>query len=117
MEKDLRDRLRIAPARLDELNALLGNYQISLSDTELATFNRTLYGGKVSYQSVSRTKYGDPDTKVIVYGAEIKQAHINDELKATGGSLQRIDATSLSSPARQHRNACLSWRSPSGETW
>jgi uncharacterized repeat protein (TIGR01451 family) len=87
----------------DEFNALLGNYQINLNDTELATFNRTLYGGKASYRSVSRTKYGDPDTKVVVYGAEIKQAHISDELKATGGSLYYLSHKDIIEGSEQVR--------------
>jgi len=71
----------------DELHALVGNYQLTMSDTELAGYNRTLYGGQVRYQSVSRTEYGQPETQVVVFGAEVRQAHIRDEMKATGGSL------------------------------
>lgn len=71
----------------EELNVLVGNYPLDMSDTELASYRRTLYGGKVSYRSVSRTKYGEPDTTVLLFGAESRQAHTTDELRATGGSL------------------------------
>ncbi|MCK5503864.1 MAG: hypothetical protein KAJ10_01810 [Thermodesulfovibrionia bacterium] len=71
----------------DEFNLLVGNYQLNLNDTELATFQRTLYGERIEYQSASRTKYGEPHTKITVFGAEVRQAHIRDELSATGGSL------------------------------
>ncbi|UCG77273.1 MAG: hypothetical protein JSV21_06665, partial [Nitrospirota bacterium] len=71
----------------DEFNALVGNYKMTLSDTELATYNRTLYGARTEYKSLSRSKYGDHDTHVIVFGAEVRQAHVRDELGATGGSL------------------------------
>ncbi|BCR05820.1 hypothetical protein DESUT3_28890 [Desulfuromonas versatilis] len=71
----------------DELHLLLGNYAVNLSDTELAAYQRTLYGGHLVYQSPSRTRYGDPHTKVEAFAAEVRQAHIRDELRATGGSL------------------------------
>lgn len=71
----------------DELNALAGNYPLDLSDTELAAYRRTLYGAKVSYRSLARTKYGQPDTTVVLFGAEARQAHVTDEVRATGGSL------------------------------
>jgi hypothetical protein len=71
----------------DEFHMLLGNYQLNLSDTELAAYNRTLYGMNVAYQSVSKTQYGDPNTKIAVFGAEVRQVHVRDELRATGGSL------------------------------
>ncbi|MHC4511589.1 MAG: hypothetical protein ACYTAO_22000, partial [Planctomycetota bacterium] len=71
----------------DEFHLLLGNYQLNLSDTELATYQRTLYGAKVAYESASRTQYGQPDTKITVFGAEVFQVPVSDELTATGGSL------------------------------
>lgn len=71
----------------DELHLLVGNYPLKYTDTELAAFNRTLFGGQVLYRSVSRTKYGQPDTVIGVFGAEVRQAHVRDLLRATGGSL------------------------------
>jgi uncharacterized repeat protein (TIGR01451 family) len=71
----------------DEFHLLLGNYQLNLSDTELATYQRTLFGAKVAYESVSKTQYGQPDTKITVFGAEGYQVPVTDELTATGGSL------------------------------
>ncbi|NNG45733.1 MAG: OmpA family protein, partial [Deltaproteobacteria bacterium] len=71
----------------DEFHLLVGNYPVQLTDTELAAYRRTLFGGQALYQSVSRTKYGQPDTVVAVFGAEVRQAHIRDQLRATGGSL------------------------------
>jgi hypothetical protein len=71
----------------DELHLLLGNYALNLNDTELAAYQRTLYGARASYQSVSQTQYGDPNTKIAVFGAKVDQIPITDELWATGGSL------------------------------
>lgn len=71
----------------DEFHLLVGNYALSLTDTELAAYQRNLYGARMAYQSVSKTKYGQPDTKITLFGAEVRQVHIRDELQATGGSL------------------------------
>jgi uncharacterized repeat protein (TIGR01451 family) len=71
----------------EELQAMVGNYPLSLTDTELASFHRTLYGGRLSYRSLARTRYGDPQTVVTVIGAEARQQHVRDELAGTGGSL------------------------------
>ncbi len=71
----------------DEFRLLMGNYPLALTETELATYQRTLYGARAAYQSVARTRYGKPDTEVVLFGAEIFQAHVQDELRATGGSL------------------------------
>lgn len=71
----------------DEFHLVMGNYQLSMNNTELAAYNRTLYGAKASYQSLARTKYGQPETTAIVFGAEVRQAHARDEMRGTGGSL------------------------------
>ncbi len=71
----------------DELHVLIGNYPLSLSDNELAAYRRTLYGARMIYQSSAKTSYGEPDTQVIAFGAEVRYAHVRDEIDATGGSL------------------------------
>jgi uncharacterized repeat protein (TIGR01451 family) len=71
----------------DTLHALIGNYAINLSDTELAAYRRTLYGGQVAYESLAHTAYGQPHTKAQAFVAEVRQASVSDELNATGGSL------------------------------
>jgi len=71
----------------DEIHLIVGNYSLSLSDTELAAFRRTLFGARFAYQSLSRTKYGRPNTEVLLFGADVQQAHTRDELRATGGSI------------------------------
>ena len=70
-----------------EMHALVGNYPLRFTDTELATYQRTLYGAHFAYKSLSETKYKQPKTKAEVFGAEVRQANVTDELKATGGSL------------------------------
>lgn len=79
----------------EELHLLLGNYPLNLSDTELAAYQRTLYGGRLAYQSNEKTSYGQPRTKVELFGAELRQAHIRDELAATGTSLYYLSHREL----------------------
>ena len=79
----------------DELHLLLGNYPLNLSDTELAAYQRTLYGGRLAYQSKEKTSYGQPQTKVELFGAELRQAHVHDELAATGTSLYYLSHKNL----------------------
>lgn len=71
----------------DELNALIGNAPIALTDTELARYQRTLFGGRVTYRSLARAPDGRPDTEVMLFATEARQINVRDELRATGGSL------------------------------
>ncbi len=71
----------------DEFQAVVGNYPMSLTDTELSGFQRTLYGARIQYHSVSRTRYGQPRTTIAMLGAEASQVHVRDELRGTGGSV------------------------------
>ncbi len=71
----------------DEINAIVGNYSVGFNDTELASYQRTLYGVRASYESLAKTMGGRNDTQVIVFAADVKQAPVHDELRATGGAL------------------------------
>src|SRR5205085_8489779 len=65
----------------------VGAAPMSLTGTELSGFQRTLYGARVQYTSVSRTRYGQPRTTIAMLGAEASQVHVRDELGGTGGSV------------------------------
>ena len=79
----------------DELSALIGNYQLNMNDTELARYQRSFYGVRVAYQSASKTKHGDPDIKVMVFGAEVEQVPVTDEIRSTGGSLYYLSRNDI----------------------
>jgi hypothetical protein len=81
-----REKLYLA-VESQEMHFLVGNYPISLTGTELATYQRTLYGSRLAYQSEERTRYGDPQTQLFLFAADLEQTHVRDELRATGGSL------------------------------
>jgi len=71
----------------DRSEVMYGNYNVSFTDTEFARFSRTLYGGKASLISVSDTKFGEPNTKIIAFMAKAKQKAAHNEFIGTGGSL------------------------------
>jgi uncharacterized repeat protein (TIGR01451 family) len=59
-----------------------GNYQTGMTGTEFAQYNRTIYGGKLGYESVSETQWGDPDTRLILFLADPITLQERDELRA-----------------------------------
>lgn len=79
----------------EDLEAVVGNYAISLNDTELSRYQRTLYGVFADYHSVARSKYGKHDTQIVVFGAQVSQVPVHDELRATGGSLYYLSHSDI----------------------
>jgi uncharacterized repeat protein (TIGR01451 family) len=71
----------------ETVTALIGNYALNFTDTELAGYQRTLYGASATYQSAAKDESGNSRTKAQAFYANIAQAHVRDELRATGGSL------------------------------
>jgi len=71
----------------DRSEVIYGNYNVAFTDTEFAQFSRTLYGGKAELISVSDTKFGEPNTKMIGFMAKAKQKAAHNEFIGTGGSL------------------------------
>jgi uncharacterized repeat protein (TIGR01451 family) len=69
------------------IHTLVGNYQLDLSNNELAAYRRTLHGGLFEFHSLSKTAFGQHDTLIRLFSAQTRQSHVRDELRATGGSL------------------------------
>ncbi|MDI6792020.1 MAG: OmpA family protein [bacterium] len=101
-DSDVREQFYLRVDR-DESYLLFGNYATGLSETELAGYNRTLYGGKFSHQSVSKTRYGDPVTKVILFGAEAHQRSAHNEIAANGGSIYHLNHPNIVEGSEQVR--------------
>ncbi|HEU4403314.1 MAG TPA: OmpA family protein, partial [Candidatus Polarisedimenticolia bacterium] len=66
---------------------LWGNYNSGITGGEFASFNRSLYGGKATWRSLTKGKNGEPLGQALIFAAipETKAAH--DEFDGTGGSL------------------------------
>lgn len=71
----------------DKSSAIWGNYNVGFDETEFGQFTRSLYGGKIDYESLSVNKYGDAKSKVIAFRAKAQQRSAHNEFLATGGSL------------------------------
>ncbi|HSG05334.1 MAG TPA: hypothetical protein VLB09_02930, partial [Nitrospiria bacterium] len=71
----------------DEFHLLVGDFPVGMTQTELAAYNRTLYGGKIHYRSLASTRYGAPLTEVTVFGAEVRTVNSQNQFLGTGGSL------------------------------
>jgi uncharacterized repeat protein (TIGR01451 family) len=72
---------------MDRSYAQWGSFKTEFTDTELATYNRTLSGLKVNFDTVSSTTYGDPKRGFKVFSANSDHRADHNELYATGGSL------------------------------
>ena len=79
----------------EQFDAVVGNYALSFTDTELASYQRTLFGAHASYESQSRTSDNLAMTQAEVFVARIDQVPVHDELVATGGSLYFLSHTNI----------------------
>ncbi|MBN4050068.1 OmpA family protein, partial [Nitrospira defluvii] len=87
----------------EDLNVLVGNYKTDFNETELAVFNRTFYGGRFEYRSLSKSPYGAHDTKVVVFAAQVRQVHVQNTFRATGGSLYYLSEKEIIEGSEQVR--------------
>lgn len=72
---------------MDKSYVKWGSFKTEFTDTELATYNRTLSGLKASFDTVASNVYGDPARGVKVFWAESTKQADHNELYATGGTL------------------------------
>jgi uncharacterized repeat protein (TIGR01451 family) len=79
----------------EQLDAVVGNYALSFTDTELTAYQRTLYGAHAKYESKSRTSDNRAKTHAEAFVARIDQASVRDEIAATGGSLYFLSHTDI----------------------
>lgn len=64
-----------------------GSFKTAFTDTELASYNRTLSGLQGSFETLKSTVYGDPKSGIKFFGAHSQQLADHNEFAATGGSL------------------------------
>ena len=71
----------------DKTQFLWGNYTSDTQDTELAAYNRSLYGAQFKHESTGLTKFGSTKNYFTAFAAigETRGAH--NEFASTGGSL------------------------------
>lgn len=79
----------------DHSRALWGNFNTGITGTELAQFNRSLYGAQVNTRSGSFTENGDHKTDFTAFVSEAQSAARHVEFKGTGGSLYYLRDTDI----------------------
>ncbi|MEK7282461.1 MAG: OmpA family protein, partial [Acidobacteriota bacterium] len=68
-------------------SALWGNYNSGITGNEFSSFNRSLYGGRVAWKSLSKRKDGQPLGQAVIFAAVPETRAAHDEFAGTGGSL------------------------------
>ncbi len=84
--QDTMDRLYVL-VEMDKSFAKWGSFKTDFRDTELASYNRTLSGLKIDYQTVGSTVYGDARRGFKLFWNKARYRAAHDEFGATGGSL------------------------------
>ncbi|WP_299880816.1 hypothetical protein [uncultured Cocleimonas sp.] len=79
----------------DKSRAIWGNYNTSITGTELSSFNRSLYGAKLAYKSTQITKEGDHKKALTVFASEAQSAFRHNQFLGTGGSLYYLKDTDI----------------------
>ncbi len=64
-----------------------GSYETDFKDTELATYNRTMSGLKISHETLGTTPYGDAKRGFKLFWSKAKYRPDHNEFLSTGGSL------------------------------
>lgn len=71
----------------DKSQAIVGNFNTIMHDTELTRYNRSLYGAQLHLGSIEKTKYGDQKHNVTAFVSEAHSQQDHNEFLSTGGSL------------------------------
>jgi hypothetical protein len=71
----------------EQLEAVVGNYALNFTDTELTAYQRTLYGARAAWRSQGNTVDKESIAEADLFVAQVDQMPVRDEIGATGGSL------------------------------
>ena len=79
----------------EHLEAVVGNYALNFTATELTAYQRTLYGARAEWNSLGKTSDNRSNTEVELFVAQVNQVPVRDEIGATGGSLYFLSQTDI----------------------
>ncbi|MGH7730649.1 MAG: hypothetical protein ACRENJ_05290, partial [Candidatus Eiseniibacteriota bacterium] len=82
----------------EALGASIGDFPIAFDEVELASFHRTLYGGQLRLttggspgrsdgRADDHAHGGARGTSLALFGAQARNVHVRDAIRATGGTL------------------------------
>ncbi len=75
----------------DKSYGMWGNYQTDMKYTDMAHIDRSLYGGKLRYNSNNMTSFGESRTEATVFAAEPNTFAKRDDFRGTGGSVYFLE--------------------------
>jgi len=87
----------------EKSHALWGNFKLNLTENELATINRGLYGGHARFQSQKFTLSGERETRIDMFAAEPGTIPSYEEFRGTGGSLYYLKHRDITRGSEQIR--------------
>ena len=76
-----------AKVQKGESYGMWGNFDLQLTDSDLAQVDRALYGGHLHLESQDQTSFGEDKTRLDVFAAEPGTASAREQYRGTGGSL------------------------------
>ena len=79
----------------EHLQAVVGNYALNFTETELTAYQRTLYGTRLAWNSSGKTTDNQSNTEAELFAAQVDHVPVRDEIEATGGSLYFLSQTEL----------------------
>ena len=79
----------------EQLEAVVGNYALNFTDTELTAYQRTLHGARAAWRSQGKTPGNESNTEIEAFVAQVDQVPVRDEISATGGSLYFLSQTDI----------------------
>ena len=79
----------------EHLEAIVGNYALNFTDTELTAYQRTLFGARAAWRSKGKTVDNESNTEAEFFVAQVDQMPVRDEIAATGGSLYFLSQTEI----------------------
>ena len=79
----------------DKNQVLWGNFNTDYNETQLAQFNRGLYGASVNLDSDNVTPLGESRTQLRLFGSQQQTAPGHNEFLGTGGSLYYLRNTDI----------------------
>ncbi|MDH3509130.1 MAG: hypothetical protein OEQ25_18475, partial [Gammaproteobacteria bacterium] len=79
----------------DKSQVVWGNYNTGFTGTELAQYNRSLYGARVQHRSEETTDLGEARTHIQAFVSEAQTVLGHSEFLGTGGSLYYLRHTDI----------------------
>ncbi|HKQ57734.1 MAG TPA: Calx-beta domain-containing protein [Candidatus Eisenbacteria bacterium] len=71
----------------DLVRGSIGDFPIAFDEVELASFHRTLYGAQLRLATPASEGREAGRTSVALFGAQARNIHVRDAIRATGGTL------------------------------